>query len=76
MARGGWLSGSGDQIDEFLDSGVGTVIGVFQLARRLMVSRRAMVEAAVGQWTTEPLVEEEEEEGDLDAFRGETIGVA
>ena len=71
-----WLSGSSEEIDDFLDSGVGTVIGVFQFACRLMVSQRAMVEAAVGQGAAEPLVEEEEEEGDLDAFGGETIGVA
>jgi hypothetical protein len=41
-----------------------------------MVSGRAMVEAAMGQRAAEPLVEEEEEEGHLNAFRGETISVS
>ena len=34
-----------------------------------------MVEAAVGEWPADPFVEEQEEEGDLDAFGGEAVGV-
>jgi len=41
-----------------------------------MAGGGAVVEAAVGEWAAEPFVEEEEEQGDLDAFRGETIGVS
>ena len=35
-----------------------------------------VVEAAVGQWAAEALVKEEEEQSDLEAFRGELVGVA
>jgi hypothetical protein len=35
-----------------------------------------MVEAAVGQRTAEPLVEEQEQERDLQSLGGETVGVA
>ena len=35
-----------------------------------------MVEAAVGERTAEPFVEEEKEQRDLDAFWGEAVGVA
>ena len=35
-----------------------------------------MVEAAVGERAAEPFVEEQEEQRNLDAFGGETVGVA
>ncbi len=35
-----------------------------------------MVEAAIGERAAEALVEEQEQEGDSDAFGGETVGVA
>src|SRR5271163_120277 len=41
-----------------------------------MVGGGAVVEAAVGEWAAEPLVEEKKEQGDLDAFGGETVGVS
>jgi len=34
------------------------------------------MEAAIGERTAEPFVEEEEEQGDLDPFWGETVGVS
>ena len=35
-----------------------------------------MVKAAVGEWSAEPFVEEEKEQGNLDPFWGEMVGVA
>jgi hypothetical protein len=36
----------------------------------------AVVEAAMGEWAAEPFVEEEEEQGHLNAFRGEPVCVS
>jgi hypothetical protein len=49
-----------EQIDDVLDGCVGAVIGGFELAGRPMMVGGAVVEAAVGEWAAEPLVEEEE----------------
>ena len=35
-----------------------------------------MMEAAVGEWAAEALVEEQEQERDVDAFGSETVGIA
>ena len=59
-----------------LDGCVGAVIGGFQLAGRPMMFGGAVVKAAVGEWAAEPFVKEEEEQGHVDALRGETVGVA
>ena len=67
---------SGKQIDDLLDGFVGAVICGFQFAGRLVTGDGAMVEAAVGERTAEPFVEEEEEQRNLDAFRGEAVGVS
>ena len=66
----------GKQIDDLLDGFVGAVICGFQFTVRLVTGDRAVVEAAVGERTTEPFVEEEKEQRDLDAFWGEAVGVA
>jgi hypothetical protein len=66
----------GEQIDDLLDGFVGAVVGGFEPAVRLVTGIGAMVEAAVGEWSAEPFVEEEEEQGNLDALRGEPVGVA
>jgi transposase len=52
------------------------VVGGFELAGRLVMGVGAVVEAAVGERAAEPFVEEQEEQRNLDAFRGETVGVA
>jgi hypothetical protein len=52
------------------------VTGGFQFAVGAMRRVGHVVEASFGQRTTEALVEEEEEQGDLDAFRGELVSVA
>ena len=36
----------------------------------------AVMEAAMGERTAEPFMEEEEEQGHLDPFRGEAVGVS
>ena len=64
------------QINDVLDGFVGAVVGGFEPAGWLMAGDGAVVEAAMGERTAEPFVEEEEEQGQLDAFRGETVGVA
>ncbi len=66
----------GKQIDDLLDGFVGAVVCGFQFARRLVTGDRAVVEAAVGERTAEPLVEEEKQQRNLDAFWGEAVGVA
>src|SRR6266436_905102 len=68
---GSWPSG-GEQIDDLLDRLVGVVVGGFELADWLV--------AASGRWwkrwAAEAFVEKEKELRDLNALRGETVGVA
>src|SRR5437763_16867967 len=52
------------------------VVRDFEIAVRLVIDDGAMVKAAVGEWSAEPFVEEEKEQGNLDPFRGEMVGVA
>jgi hypothetical protein len=52
------------------------MVGGFELAGRLVMGVRAVVEAAVGKRAAEPFVKEQEEQGDLNPFWGETVGVA
>jgi hypothetical protein len=66
----------GKQIDDLLDGFVGAVICGFQFTLRLVTGDRTVVEAAVGERTAEPFVEEEEEQRNLHAFWRETIGVS
>ena len=55
---------------------VGAMVGGFELAGRLVMGVRAVVKAAVGEGAAEPFVKEQEEQGDLNPFWGETVGVA
>jgi hypothetical protein len=66
----------GEQIDDVLDSSIGAVICGFQPAGWLVTGGRTVMEAAMGEWAAEPFVEEEKEQCNLHAFRGETVGVA
>src|SRR5580704_4507609 len=52
------------------------MVGGFELAGRLVMGVRAVVKAAVGERAAEPFVKEQEEQGDLNPFWGETVGVA
>ena len=56
------------EVDDPLDGGVGAVIGGFEPAVRTMLRVRPVMEAAVGERAAQALVEEEEEEGILDAL--------
>ena len=51
---------------------VGFVIGGFQFAVWAVSGIGLMMETAVGQGAAQALVEEQEQEGDLEAFAGET----
>ena len=70
-------SGCGKQFDDVVDGFVGAVVGGFELAVRAVFGVGMVVEAAVGKRTAEPLVKEEEEQGNLYALlRGEPVGVS
>ena len=66
----------GKEIDDLLNGFVGAMVGGFELAGRLVMGVRAVVKAAVGERAAEPFVKEQEEQGDLNPFWGETVGVA
>ena len=59
-----------------MDGFVGAVVGGFEFAGRLVLGVGTVVEAAIGERAAQAFVEEQEEQRDLNAFRGETIGVA
>jgi hypothetical protein len=70
-------SGCGKQFDDVVDGFVGAVVGGFELAVWAVFGVGTVVEAAVGERTAEPLVKEEEEQGNLYALlRGEPVGVS
>jgi hypothetical protein len=75
-ARGGEVSSGREQVDDLLDGFVGTMVGQFEAAVRAMLGVRTVVEAAIGQRTAQPLMEEKEEQGDFDALQGKAVGVA
>jgi hypothetical protein len=51
----------GEQIYDLLDGLVRAVVGGFEPGVGLVTSVGAMVKAAMGDWSAEPFVEEEEE---------------
>ena len=59
-----------------VDGFVGAVIGGFEAAVGTVLRVGAVMEAAVGERSAQPLVEQQEEQGDLDALGGEAVGVA
>jgi hypothetical protein len=66
----------GRQIDDLLNGFVGAVVGGFEFARWLVSGIGAVMEAAVGEGSAKPFVEEEEQQRYLDSFRREAVGVA
>lgn len=68
--------GCGEQVNDVLDGPIGFVVSGFQFAEWPVCGIGLVVEAAVGQRTTEALVEEPEQERDLDPFGREPVGVA
>jgi hypothetical protein len=69
-------SGCRQEIDDFFDRFVGAVIGEFEVAVWPVLRIRPVVKAAVGERTTQALVEEQQEQCDLNAFSGEAVSVA
>ncbi len=59
-----------------MDSFVGFVICGLEFAVRCVSWVGSVVKAAVGEGTAESLVEEQEQEGYLNAFEGEPVSVA
>ena len=55
---------------------VGAMVGGFELAGRLVMGVGTVVKAAVGEGAAKPFVEEQKEQGNLNPFWGETVGVA
>ena len=55
---------------------IGAVVGGFEFAGGAMGGVGRMMETAVGQWTAQALVKEQEEQGNLDAFYGQAVGIA
>ena len=54
------MSSGGEQIDDFLDCCIGTMIGSLKAAVGSMAGIGLMVEAAVGEGSAQPFVKEEE----------------
>src|SRR3954463_536953 len=52
------------------------MVGGFELAGRLVMGVGAVVKAAVGKRAAKSFVEEQKEQGNLNSFWGETVGVA
>jgi hypothetical protein len=52
-------SRGGEQIDDILDGLVGAVVGDFESAVWAILRIRTAVEAAVGKWSAQPLMEEQ-----------------
>jgi len=59
-----------------LNGFVGAMVGGFELAGRLVMGVGAVVKAAVGKRAAKSFVEEQKEQGNLNSFWGETVGVA
>lgn len=68
-------SGSSQQINDLLNSGIGFVVSGFDLAVRHVFSIGLKVEPAVGERAAELFVEEQKQQGNLNALISEPIGV-
>jgi hypothetical protein len=69
-------SGCRQEIDDLFDGFVGAVVGEFEAAVWAMLRVRPVVKAAIGERSTQALVEEQQQQCDLNAFLGEAVGVA
>ena len=65
-----------EQVEDLLNGTVGLVIGSFNLAGRLECFLGPMMEQGVCKRSAEAFVKQDEHEGSLDAFVGETVAVA
>jgi hypothetical protein len=57
-------------VDDVVDGFIGFVISGFEFAVGLFGRIRFVMESAVGEGTAEALVEEQEQEGEVNAFGG------
>src|SRR6516162_1973319 len=71
----GRASSGSDQIDDFLDCCIGTMIGRLEPAIGSALRVGPVVEAAVGERTAQALMKEEEQQSNLDAFCREAVGI-
>jgi hypothetical protein len=51
-------------------------VGGFEAAVGSVLGLGLMMKAAVGEKSAQPFMKEEKEQGDLNSFRGEAVGVA
>ena len=72
----GAASRGGEKIDDSLDRFVGMMVGGFEPAVGSVLGLGLMMKAAAGEGAAQPFMKEEKEQGDLNPFRGEAIGVA
>jgi hypothetical protein len=72
----GAASRRGEQIDDGLDRFVGMMVGVEPTVGAVLGLGGLMMKAAVGEGSAQPFMKEEKEQGDLNPFRREVIGVA
>ncbi len=63
-------------MNDVLDGLVGLVVGGFELAIGPVGRVGLVMEAAVSKRATETLVEEQEQEGNIDTFTGQPVGIA
>src|SRR5215471_18561117 len=68
-------SSGGEQVDDFLDRCIGTMIGRLEPAIGSALRIGPMVEATVGGRTAQALMKEEEQQSNLDAFCREAVGI-
>ena len=69
------LSGR-EKIDDPLDRGVGAMISGFEAAVGAVLRVWPVMEPAIGERSTQALVEEEKKQRQLDSFLTEAVGVA
>ena len=73
---GGGGSRRRQEIDDLFDGFVGVVVGPLEAAVWAMLLIRPVVKAAIGERSTQAFVEKQQEQGDLNAFSGQAVGVA
>jgi hypothetical protein len=68
-------SSCGQEIHDVFDRLVGPVVGGLEAAVGSVLRIGSMVKAAVGKGTTQALMEEQKQYGDLNTLQGEVVGV-
>ena len=68
-------SSGGQQIDDLFDRFVSPMIGGLEAAVGSVLRIGSTVEAAVGEGAAQPLMEEQKQQGHLNALQGEAVGI-